>query len=228
MNRIRIFNEVIIYEKENLKLAGLSDIKHDDAQEILFKAKELLDEAHIDFYLGYGTLLGAIRENDFIKGDLDVDIFVKDDKALVKKINHFQQQGLKLVRVIPHVIYSFRLNDKCFIDMYVWGKPSIGIWRLYCDRIDTKYVPSKLLKGEKSIVFLGEMFKTVGEPIELLKFWYGDTWNVPIGKFDKKYYYEVKSHYYYKSIFTYFKKLLKRVIGEQKYDALRSAVRNED
>ena len=225
MNTLKIFGETISYEAEDLQLDNVNEITHDDAKDILFTAKKLLDEAGIDFYLGYGTLLGAIRDKDFIKGDLDVDVYFKDEKTLVKNIDNFKNKGLKLVRAVPHVLYSFRLNDRCYMDFYVWGKPSMGIWRLYCDRIALRYIPSKLLKNESTVSFLGGDFKIAGDPIALLTFWYGDTWNTPIGKFEKKYYYEVKSHYYFTKMQSPLKYLLRKIIGPKRYEALKSAIR---
>ena len=73
-----------------------------------------------------------------------------------------------------------------------WFSP----WSFYCYRLDVNVVPKKYFQGDQSIVFLGRTFLCTQEPEKLLRFWYGDTWNIPIGKFDKKYYYQVKTHYY--------------------------------
>lgn len=224
MKKLKIFGETVFFEEEDLQLENLNEITPEDARAILFLSKKLLDDVKIDFYLAYGTLLGAIRDQNFIKGDLDVDIIVKDEVKLVKNLNDFQKKGLKLVRTIPHVLYSFRLNNRCYIDFYIWGKPTFGIWRLYCDRIALRYVPRKLLAGESSIMFLGSEFKTIADPISLLKFWYGDSWCIPIGKFEKKYHYEVKSHYYFRAFFEPWVRLCRKIFGENVYENIKSII----
>lgn len=226
MKTIKIYDEILVYNEEVLNISNLNEITHNDAKEVLFITKQILDKANIHFYLGFGTLLGAVRDKDFIKGDLDVDIIVKDEKKLVKTIKHFHDRGLNLVRAVPHKLYSFRLNNNCYIDMYIQSVlPKHNLWSLWCDRICKYYVPRKLLKGESTIAFLGENFKTVQDPVALLRFWYGDTWNIPIGKFDKKYYYEVKSHHYYKQYGKKCKDYIKQIIGENNYEKLKSIIK---
>ena len=41
--------------------------------------KRILNEAGVEFILSYGTLLGAVRENDFISHDEDIDLSMLHD-----------------------------------------------------------------------------------------------------------------------------------------------------
>jgi hypothetical protein len=68
------------------------------ALETLLQAKKCLDGAGLFFWLDFGTLLGAYREKDFIKHDLDIDIsmFAKDIEAAK---NAMLQGGFKLSRI---------------------------------------------------------------------------------------------------------------------------------
>ena len=54
-----------------------------ELQEVLFEALSYVDSVcrknNIRYYLAYGTLLGAIRGNDFIPWDPDVDLFMTRD-----------------------------------------------------------------------------------------------------------------------------------------------------
>ena len=43
---------------------------------------KILNDTSISYWLDFGTLLGIVRENDIIWGDLDCDICVRNDKQL--------------------------------------------------------------------------------------------------------------------------------------------------
>jgi len=49
-------------------------ILHNNGKEALEKLKEVFNELNIDWFLVYGTLLGAYRDKDFISHDIDIDI----------------------------------------------------------------------------------------------------------------------------------------------------------
>lgn len=58
---------------------------------------------YIKYYIDCGTLLGAVRENNFIKGDSDVDIMVSEQGFYILR------QNLKELENIGFI--SFRNND---------------------------------------------------------------------------------------------------------------------
>ena len=53
---------------------GIKPIDKKKAKENLSLLKRICNEHNLDFILFYGTLLGAIREHDFISHDEDIDI----------------------------------------------------------------------------------------------------------------------------------------------------------
>lgn len=73
-------NDYIELEKEEIKYYQLGLMKY---------LKKVCDENNIDYYLTYGTLLGAVRHHGFIPWDDDVDIFVdgKEIDRLAEIIN---------------------------------------------------------------------------------------------------------------------------------------------
>jgi phosphorylcholine metabolism protein LicD len=87
----------------------------------------ILNNNNIDFILFFGTVLGIIRENNFIEGDDDIDVIV--DRKYYEKINiminrHKLKVGIKNKNLIqlfkddlgPFDIYFYDIRDnKCFV-----------------------------------------------------------------------------------------------------------------
>lgn len=70
---------------------------HLNANELLIQLKHTLDSNQIFFWLEFGTLLGAYREKDFIKHDLDLDIGVFYESSNQLR-NSLIKEGFKLIR----------------------------------------------------------------------------------------------------------------------------------
>ena len=223
---VRLGNLLYKYEKEDLKIENLPEITHDDAKEILFVTKKICAEFGLKVYLAFGTLLGAVRDKDFIKGDLDVDVYVKDEELLFSHLDYLEKKGLSLIRVVKHNTYSFRYknNPKCYIDLYI-ARDAFNIWSLYCSEICGLATPKKFLDDGK-IEFLGEVFDCPKNPEEILEFWYTSSWNVPLDKSEsEKYLYTVPSFYYYRIIKRNLKAIVKYLIGWRYW---RSLIRKDE
>jgi len=59
-----------------------------NANDVLYALSNVFDELNLQWWLEYGTLLGAIRDNDFISHDVDIDIglFHDDYSPEIEKI----------------------------------------------------------------------------------------------------------------------------------------------
>ncbi|CAA6812461.1 MAG: LicD family protein [uncultured Sulfurovum sp.] len=70
------------------------------AEETLIQVNHIFKELDIQYWLEYGTLLGAIRDKSFIKHDLDIDlgIFLDDYSEDMEII--FKRYGFKKIRNI--------------------------------------------------------------------------------------------------------------------------------
>ena len=230
MDTVRYKKKTFDYEKENLVVGHLPDISHDDAKELLFCVQDLFEEKGIKLYLGYGTLLGAIREGDFIKGDYDLDVYIKDENLFFDSLGFFEENGLKLVRARPNLSYSFRYkgNKNCYIDVIIMGRLK-SLWGIYCCKIGNYVTARYRVKNDTQIDFLGRKFDCAENPVELLKFWYGDTWNIPLSKAQKQYTYEEKSYHIYRRIKYYIfkyplKNLLRVVLGGKGFDKVKTII----
>ncbi len=212
------------YREEVLIEEQLPEITHDEAKALLFRVADLLEGRGIHYHLAFGTLLGAIRDHDFIKKDLDVDIYSRDEEKIFAALPFLRENGVELIRYVRHGLFSFRLTGDMngYIDIYLLTS-QCNPWGIYCYRINTVYTPKWLLRGEEEIEFLGRKFWCARKPVRLLKFWYGSTWNVPIGKFEKTYTYDVWTHYaFMRYVKPYLRKLLILIMGKKGYDAAKA------
>lgn len=229
MEIVKLGNKTFKYEKENLSIENnLPAITHEDAREVLFLMQDVLSECNIKMHLSYGTLLGAVRDKDFIKGDLDVDIMIDDEESLFNSLPYMHSKGLTLVRAKTGNTYSFRINERCYIDVYIKRPLRCSIWSLYCCCLAGTVVPKKYFAEESTLEFLGRTFVCVKNPEKLLEFWYGETWNQPIGKFEKEYIYEVKSHYYFAKYLLMSKIKIRHLLGDRFYDFVKDTLNQKE
>lgn len=158
-------------------------------KEILLKLKSLLDDNKIPFWLQTGTLLGAIRDKDFIKWDekdIDIGLDIKyywDVKKLLDnsdfKIKHAWIKEIAIYHgdnVHPHIDLFFHTFDDEFSYCYMY-KPSkvSGVWN---DEWRLKS-PKKYLFPLKTIKFLEEDFKAPHDTDKFLEDLYGADWRIP-------------------------------------------------
>lgn len=185
------------YEAVNLKWEDVPVVDHDSAKELLFTAKNLLDDKGINFFLIYGTLLGAIREHDFIAHDYDVDIATTDIDKVVSSIPEWYEKGFKLCRVVGDRLYSFEIKG-FYIDIYAVKPCELLLYKSWCRTINANVIPYKYLFPLKTIDFLGADFMIPERADDLIKFFYGKNWRTPIKGAHGKY--DVRSYYYWKKI----------------------------
>lgn len=210
---IIIEGEAFTFEEENLCYENTKPMSHDEGVELLYTVKRLLDAKELEFYLAYGTLLGAVRNHDIIPGDEDLDIIIRDEKKLLSILPYLNDNGLRLIRAVQGNTYSFRMGENCYIDIYIcrpipWYSP----WSVYCYSIANKsYCPKSIWSEIQDIEFLGETFRCPKNPERILTLWYGSDWMTP--KPGHNFYYQVKSHYYMKR----FKEMIKKLIGYNKW-----------
>lgn len=167
-------------EEESITWDNPEVISSLDAAKILSFTKEKFDNIGVDFYLAYGTLLGAIRDHNVIKGDSDVDVYITDEKTLYDSLPQLYEQGLKVVRIKEKRYYTFRISDtQSYIDAYVLKPIESGLWRFRCYSLAGHTVPKKFFRGTQEIDFLGGKYKTTANPEKLLAFLYGKDWRIP-------------------------------------------------
>jgi phosphorylcholine metabolism protein LicD len=109
----------------------------------LLDAKTILDSFNIPFFLMYGTLLGAVRDNGFIENakDTDLGLFVESKEPFPAVINIFRNQGFMLIRTAcnDNIVSVFR--DGEYIDFVFYKHENLSFKNLInFDFLDTKFL----------------------------------------------------------------------------------------
>jgi len=135
----------------------------------------------VPLFLNFGTLLGAMRERNFIPHDHDVDtgIYEADLPKFLEALPELAAQGLILADTWSNKrCYSLVREDEQLDVFIVCGRRGLfgRTWNL-----DGKAsIPARHLDSLDEIDFLGYAFKVPHDPIGVLLNLYGKTWNIPI------------------------------------------------
>ncbi|WP_028855341.1 LicD family protein [Psychrilyobacter atlanticus] len=111
ISKLGLFNLIKkIFRKPLLKYKSARF--HKNSEDVLKKIYEIMKESNFQLWFEYGTLLGAVRENDFIKHDYDLDFGMKYEANKIEKIGEkLLANGFKRVRRIA-------LKDKVMEETY--------------------------------------------------------------------------------------------------------------
>jgi len=173
--KITTSNGIYSYEVKTFTL-GSKRINREISKENLLDFRACLNDANITFGLIYGTLLGAIRENNFIVHDEDTDVFVLDEDRgkILDTLFELKKRGLVVGRYEEDQDLISFVRDNEYIDIYFFKKNIFG------NRIaNGAFIKAKYLENLKKIEFLGESFFVPEHSEELLEKLYGKDWRVP-------------------------------------------------
>ncbi len=197
------------YDAIHLTRESAPILTFEQAKDILFTTKDLLEERGVRVALIYGTLLGAVRDKSFISHDFDVDVYTSQIEELTNAIPYLYEHGLKICRFHRNRLYSFE-KDGIYIDIYLKSKAPFP-FNIWCCSLNGHIMPAKFLAETEYISFLGKEFLIPKNPERLLEFFYGKTWTIPIkgdtGRCD------IKLVVWYQK----FKRFIQKVIGWYKW-----------
>ena len=88
----------------------------------LLDFRQLLNHNQVPFGIIYGTLLGAVREGDFISYDEDIDVYILDEnrEKLLSLLFDFRKTGFEVARYENSLLSIIRKGD--YIDIYFFRK----------------------------------------------------------------------------------------------------------
>ena len=160
---------------QDIRLFSRDELKvRDDG---LKKISACLDELGIDFFLIMGILLGAVREQDFIKWDWDIELglFTESVFNRKKEIETIFDRPDFQIEIVNESFDGFKINLFYFDNKYtLWGLHKKGKW---IQRKSYRF-PKKYFDPLEEINFRGSLYKTPNNREEFLKYIYGD-WETP-------------------------------------------------
>jgi len=161
---------------------GIKRIDKDQAKENLQIFDDIAKRNSLFFGLIGGTLLGAIREDDFITHDEDIDLFVlKEDKDIfLNMLPMLLDHGFKIARYDRRGLISVIRNEE-YIDVYLFSKftDNIRICSGWC-------IPERFLLDTIYIDFQEIKVLIPKDYLMYLEYEYGENWKIPIAYTDFK------------------------------------------
>ncbi|MDP7533561.1 MAG: LicD family protein [SAR202 cluster bacterium] len=147
----------------------------------LKEAKAVMDGFGIPFWLRQGTCLGAVRDNDFIPWDDDIDLGcviglngVTEDQ-IDPIVDGFRERGY-----FVEVEYSDREISACMIKNSI--RTDLTFFHIIDDAIfhfPMIWMPARLFADLKQIEFTGDSYFVPNPPEEYLGTKYGPNWTTP-------------------------------------------------
>jgi lipopolysaccharide cholinephosphotransferase len=171
------------YDYEEMELFhGRKKMDVEIARENLKLFHLVLEQSGITYGLFFGTLLGAIREKNFIVNDEDTDIYIlsEDQERFLNLLFEFRNYGLQLVRLTTDLVSLMRKNE--YIDVYIFRpKYKFGIYKLR--GLNHFEYPAKNLENPVKKMFLGLQVLVPNDPETVLEKIYGKNWRIPISNY---------------------------------------------
>ena len=140
----------------------------------------VLDEAGIRFGPIFGSLLGMVREHDFIAWDEDIDLYIlkEEEDRFRDALWPLREKGFELVRYDKRGLYSVMRRNE-YIDFYVLRPVS----RELRHTGGADFIFERYLQDTVPYEFKGVSLRIPREYEEYLTFTYGD-WRTPVQSFD--------------------------------------------
>lgn len=161
---------------------GIKPINKAIANENLIILKDVCNRNGLTFLLFFGTLLGAVREHDFITHDEDIDLVMKksDMPAFLGMLFALREVGFELARFERRGFLSIIRKGE-YIDIYFFApyKKDSSLMHCCMDICEKKYIDDIM-----PMEFLGNIYMAPREYEDYLAHQYGDNWRIPSKKFE--------------------------------------------
>jgi hypothetical protein len=166
---------------------GLLQQRSDDFVGLILRATAVLDECGYPAMIAYGTLLGAVREGNFLAHDDDVDMLIpvtaanreEVEKVLAPLAEQLRSKGWRVSR--PNSYTNFHLAEPdtgLHVDVFpllVHGEKS----SLHMEKMRLRDIPTDVVLPPKPFTFLGRDVLAPAKPEAFLADRYGEGWSTP-------------------------------------------------
>jgi phosphorylcholine metabolism protein LicD len=195
-------HESYIYQIQKLKIYDKNFIKKNKFTTVLKEFVTILKKNHFkNFFLSGGSLLGVLRDGDFLPWDNDIDFETLGNSLRRFKnilINEFFNKGF-LVRVKKNRSYIkinfFKNGCKISLSGYEIKNKEYLVSKI-------NKIPSLFFKNLKEIEYKKIMLNVPSQPEKYLEYVYKD-WKI---KNNSKFYYNLK-YYRHDTLYTFFFKM---------------------
>lgn len=109
----------ILHYTPQIVYVGIKQIDKAIALENLKIVADVMNQSGLNWGPVLGTLLGIVRENDFITWDEDIDLYImeEDKEEFLPLLFEFQEKGFDVIRYWRSEIVSIKRNGE-YIDFY--------------------------------------------------------------------------------------------------------------
>ena len=157
--------------------------------EYLFTVADVFESLNIDFMLFAGTLLGAVRDKDFIAWDKDIDLcttqlILDDNELMYELVDRLKRKHF----IIPHICHKYRLSIRKIGEVFALDVDILHLKQFnvfeqhkyyFEDWNGGFYMDARYFHDHDEIEFLGRKFKTPKNAEEFLSHYYGEHWRKP-------------------------------------------------
>lgn len=155
---------------------GVKQIDKAMAAENLKILKNVLGECGVEFQLAFGSLLGAVREHDFIDHDEDIDLaFLDEDRdKVLAAMPRLYDAGFKVCRYDRRDLVSIMRKGE-YIDLYFYRPYGDGL-RICSGSL----LIENHLVNSTTLDFKGDTYNIPARWEEYLVGVYGKDWRTPV------------------------------------------------
>ena len=164
-------------ENEKIRIRSEEERKHQG--ESLSLVKDVLVSHNLKPIISGGTLLGAVRDGDFIAWDWDAEFFLLFDEVQGLQqslIDSLEKHGFQITRRYPEPNrWKITAANHGFeIELRAWSRDGD-----YYRRLDFR-VPASLLAATTKVSLRGETYFAPDPADAYLRYVYGDDWQIPL------------------------------------------------
>ena len=160
----------------------------ENARKNFLEIDEILNRCKIKYYLSEGTLLGAVRDGDFIPWDHDLDLRVEPTDWKLSMREEFKRGGFRYLDAICPKLYQDKSSGCVVIKRaihtdiglnYYYPPEDLCLTLAHRPNTHNTLRPARFYRGDHFINFCGVKVRIPYPPANYLDIVYGVVWRTP-------------------------------------------------